>query len=75
MRIDKNEVWEKLPDGSMRLIESVERVVSTEEEDYVDHNHQLLAEFYHKPLWNRQDLERVVRLMLGHQIFPKEMEE
>lgn len=30
-RVDYNETWEKLPDGSMRLIERVEHLVSDEE--------------------------------------------
>ena len=32
-RIDVDEVWEKQPDGSMKLLSQVERVVSDEEEE------------------------------------------
>jgi hypothetical protein len=59
-RIDHDETWEKKPDGTMRLLSRVERIVTDEQIAYEDARAQLRA-LRNKGTWTPADLEAAVR--------------
>lgn len=69
-RIDYDETWEKQPDGSMKLVERVERIVSDEELEKRKRPVRM-RELAKKPVWTAAERDEVLRAFLTDR-YPEE---
>lgn len=62
-RTNYNETWEKQPDGSMKLVERVEQVVSDEEIAREEKPARMRA-LAKKPVWTPAERDEVLKALL-----------